>query len=177
MLFGGSWDVGLFSKEARFNWSVFAPPSPDGKKTHIIFEPDTGIGINKASPNKEEARLFLQWLTADGAKASEKYLPGRYPLINEAGQSSAVAATGYDAVFSQLTTSYPSDIRWMTAEVDSQYPRASEIVRQALYEMIAGRTVITGSGDLELQYLSAREAAERLQTGLGEWYEPAQSCQ
>ena len=177
MLFGGSWDVGFFSKEAKFNWSVFAPPSPNGQKTHIIFEPDTGIGINKASQSKAEARLFLQWLMAEGAQASEKYLPGRYPLINEAGQSSTVAATGYDAAFSQLTTSYPSDIRWMTAEVDSQYPRASEIVRQVLYEMIAGKTVITESGEPTTQYLSAREAAERLQSGLGEWYAPAQSCQ
>lgn len=177
MLFGGSWDVELFAREAQFNWSVFAPPAREAQKTHIIFEPDTGIGINRASPNKAEARLFLQWLMADGARASEKYLPGRYPLINEAGQTSSAAASGYDAIFSQLTTSYPSDIRWMTAEVDSQYPRASEIVRQALYEMVAGKLVVTEIGQLETQYLSAREAAERLQTGLGEWYEPAQSCQ
>jgi raffinose/stachyose/melibiose transport system substrate-binding protein len=155
---------------------VFAPPAHDGGRTHIIFEPDTGIGINRSSPNKAEARLFLQWLMADGAKASEKYLPGRYPLINEEGQTSSVAATGYDAIFAQLTTSYPSDIRWITSEVDSQYPRASEIVRQALYEMVAGRRVVTETGQIETQYLSARDAAERLQTGLGEWYEPAQLC-
>lgn len=176
MLFGGSWDMELFSREAQFDWSVFAPPAHDGGRTHIIFEPDTGIGINRSSPNKAEARLFLQWLMADGAKASEKYLPGRYPLINEEGQTSSVAAIGYDAIFAQLTTSYPSDIRWITSEVDSQYPRASEIVRQALYEMVAGRRVITEAGQIETQYLSARDASERLQTGLGEWYEPAQLC-
>ncbi len=171
MLFGGSWDVEYFSDKVKFDWSVFAPPAPAGKATYIIFQPDAGIGINKASPHKDEALLFLQWLMAEGAKASEKYLPGRYPLINEAGASNG-AALGHDADFADLTVSYPSDIRWLFTEVDSQYPRASEIVRQALHDMIHA----TPSSEGTPRYLTAQEAAARLQTGLGEWYEPAQSC-
>jgi hypothetical protein len=112
----------------------------------------------------------------DGAKASEKYLPGRYPLINEEGSTSNVAATGHDADFARLTTSYPSDIRWMAAEVDSQYPRASEIVRQTLHDMITVQYGISDSGEVTQSYLSARDAAQRLQSGLGEWYTPAQMC-
>jgi ABC-type glycerol-3-phosphate transport system substrate-binding protein/ABC-type branched-subunit amino acid transport system substrate-binding protein len=176
MLFGGSWDMEMFSRDAKFNWSVFAPPAPEGKQTYIIFEPDTGIGINRSSKHKEEARLFLEWLMTDGAKASEKYLPGRYPLINEQGSTSNVAATGHDADFARLTTSYPSDIRWMAAEVDSQYPRASEIVRQTLHDMITVQYGISDSGEVTQSYLSAWDAAQRLQSGLGEWYTPAQMC-
>ena len=170
MLFGGSWDVEYFSNNAKsFDWSVFAPPAPTGQQTYIIFQPDTGIGINKASAHKEEAQLLLQWLMNEGAKSSEKYLPGRYPLINKAGEKSNVAVTGHDADFSKLTTSYPSDIRWLFTDVDSQYPRASEIVRQALHDIIATNPQ-TGES------LSPTAAARRLQTGLGEWYEPAQTC-
>jgi branched-chain amino acid transport system substrate-binding protein len=171
MLFGGSWDVEYFSDKVKFNWSVFAPPAPAGKQTHIIFQPDAGLGINKASPHKEEALLFLKWLMAEGARATEKYLPGRYPLINAAGTSDG-AASGHDADFAKLTTSYPSDIRWLFTGMDSQYPRSSEIVRQALHDMIHQEPSSEGTPE----YLTAQEAAMRLQAGLSEWYEPAQTC-
>jgi len=178
MLFGGSWDMEYFSNKASFNWSVFAPPAPAGQQTYIIFQPDAGIGINKVSPHREEALLFLQWLMAEGARSSEEYLPGRYLLINKAGETSNAAATGHDADFSKLTTSYPSDVRWLFTDVDSQYPRASEIARQALHDMIHGMNNgdETATSEIAPQYLTAREAATLLQTGLSEWYEPAQSC-
>ena len=176
MLFGGSWDMQYFTEKAKFQWSVFAPPAPARLQTYIIFEPDAGIGINRSTKNKEAAKLFLEWLMADGAKASEKHLPGRYPLINKAGETTSVAAIGHDADFARLTTSYPSDIRWLFAETDSEYPRSSEIVRQALHDMITLKNYPNDEGGLVNRYLTAKEAAERLQTGLGEWYEPAQTC-
>jgi hypothetical protein len=81
-----------------------------------------------------------------------------------------------DDPFSKLKSTYPSDIRWMSAEVDTQYPRASEIVRQALYEMVQPQTATTELGEVQTEYLTAQEAVKRLQTGLGEWYLPAQVC-
>lgn len=176
MLFGGSWDVEMFARDAKFEWSVFALPAPSGRETYIIFEPDTGVGINKSSPYKEEAKLFLQWLMTDGVDASEKYLPGRYPLIKTPEQANTVSAVGYDAAFSKLAITYPSDIRWMSAAADAQYPRSSEIVRQALYEMIHPKMIVSEVGEATTVYLTAQEAAQRLQTGLGEWYIPAQIC-
>ena len=64
----------------------------------------------------------------------------------------------------------------MSGEVDTQYPRASEIVRQALFEMIQPQAITTESGEVKTEYLTAEAAVERLQTGLGEWYVPAQVC-
>lgn len=174
MLFGGSWDVEMFERDAIFNWSVFAVPAPAGRETYIIFEPDAGIGINKASPYQEEAKLFLQWLMSEGVAASETYLPGRYPLVRD--DQTNTAGVNTDDPFSSLKATYPSDSRWMSGEVDTQYPRASEIVRQALYEMIHPKFIVSESSDSKIGYLTAQEAVARLQTGLGEWYVPAQVC-
>ena len=49
------------------------------------------------------------------------------------------------------------------AEISDHYPKAADIVRQALYEMAGGN-------------LAPVDAANRLQTGLAEWYQPAQIC-
>ena len=174
MLFGGSWDVEMFARDAKFNWSVFAVPAPAGRDAYIIFEPDTGVGINKDGLHQEEAKLFLKWLMTEGVAASDMYLPGRYPLIRP--DQTNTAYTNPDDPFSKLKATYPSDIRWMSAEVDTQYPRASEIVRQALYEMVQPQTVTTELGAVKTEYLTAQDAVKRLQTGLGEWYLPAQVC-
>jgi len=166
MLFGGSWDLQYFTDNAKFNWSVFAPPAPAGKKTYVIFQPDVGIGINSASQHKQEARAFLQWLMNDGVKATEENLPGRYLLIKSAA-TSIPPSTGHAGDFAKLTQ-FPSDIRWMFSDVDGQYPRSSELIRSALYQIV--------TPDSAGNYLSAKQAAQQLQTGLGEWYKPAQTC-
>ena len=166
MLFGGSWDLQLFTDNiTKFEWSVFAPPAPLGKETYVIFQPDVGIGINNNSQYKADAEFFLNWLMTDGVQVTSKYLPGRYQLVNSA--AAPASSAGHEADFAKLTA-FPSDIRWMFTDVDSQYPRASEIIRDALYQIVTPNS----SGE----YLFARDAARRLQAGLGEWYEPAQNC-
>jgi raffinose/stachyose/melibiose transport system substrate-binding protein len=168
MLFGGSWDLQYFTDNAKFEWSVFAPPPPIGAERYVIFQPDIGIGINSASPRKQEALTFLKWLMTDGVKETEKYLPGRYLLINSAtGQTIPTTELVHAQDFAKLTT-YPSDIRWMFSEVDGQYPRSSEVIKDALYRMV--------TPDSSGVYLSPNEAANLLQKGLGEWYPPAQTC-
>jgi hypothetical protein len=110
----------------------------------------------------------------EGVAASEIYLPGRYPLVR--ADQTDTADVNTDDPFSKLKATYPSDIRWMSAEVDTQYPRASEIVRQALYEMVQPQAATTKLGKVKTGYLTAQEAVKLLQTGLGEWYLPAQVC-
>lgn len=166
MLFGGSWDLQYFTDNAKFAWSVFAPPAPTGKTTYVIFQPDVGIGINNASTHKQEALAFLKWLMTDGVKATEENLPGRYLLINSK-TTALSSATGHAGDFAKLTQ-FPSDIRWMFADVDAQYPRSSELIRSALYQIV--------TPDSSGNELSAKDAAQSLQAGLGEWYEPAQNC-
>ena len=162
MLFGGSWDLQKVSEDADFNWGVFAVPAPSLRQTYVIFQPDIGIGINKDSPYQEEARLFLEWvMTKDAVNLTAKNLIGFYPLnINK-----PVAGGGvHDQKFLELVRQYPGDIRWMFTEISNEIPSAADIVRRDLNQMVASD-------------LSPREAAQNLQDGLGEWYEPAQSCQ
>lgn len=160
MLFGGSWDVKYFEQN-NFNWSVFPVPAPARKQTFVIFQPDIGIGINKDSPYKSEARLFLQWLmTEDAAKAVAENLPGFYPLLD---LNNLQASGPNDSAFLQMTVDYPTDVRWVMTEISDQYPRASDLMRQSLYEMARGDQ-------------TAFQAANRLQDGLAEWYHPAQIC-
>jgi raffinose/stachyose/melibiose transport system substrate-binding protein len=159
MMFGGSWDLQKVTDEANFNWGVFAVPAPSLRQTYVIFQPDIGIGINKDSPYTEEARLFLEWvMTKDAVNLTAKNLVGFYPLnINKP----AVGGGANDQKFLELVRGYPGDIRWMFTEISNEYPSAADIVRRDLYQMMASD-------------LTPREAAQYLQCGLGEWYEPAQ---
>lgn len=161
MLFGGSWDLQTISNEAVFNWDVFAAPAPFPSQTYVIFQPDIGIGINRATPYPEEAKLFLEWLmTPEAINLMAQKLPGFYPLrLVEITPGS----DPNDTKFLNLVYDYPTDIRWMYTEISSKSPSALEIVRRSLYEMTAFS-------------LTPQEAASRLQAGLGEWYEPAQNC-
>ncbi len=161
MLFGGSWDLTTFQK-ASFNWGVFAPPAPTGMETFIILNPDVAIGVNKNSPHREESLLFIEWLTSQQAvDAVAIYLPGFYPLRNLS--PSNIARQQETDPFLGISNKYSSDARWVYIDISSQIPRADEIVRYALRDIFRGE--ITG-----------RQAADRLQAGLAEWYRPAQEC-
>lgn len=161
MLFGGSWDLQTISNKANFNWDVFAVPAPFLSKTYIIFQPDIGIGINRATQHPEEAKLFLEWLMSPEAiNLLAQKLPGFYPLRLV---QITPGADPNDTKFLNLVYDYPSDIRWMYTEISSKSPGALDIIRRDLYEMMTTD-------------LTPREAANRLQAGLGEWYEPAQNC-
>ena len=164
MMFGGSWDLETVSNEAQqasFEWGVFAPPAP-ASQTFVIFQPDAGIGINRDTAHFAEAKMFLEWLMTEKAvnMAAEK-LAGFYPL----NSIRPTQGSGPDDLkFLTLVNSYPTDIRWMYTEISNEVPSALEIVRQDLNHML---TVD----------LTPQEAAQNLQNGLGEWYEPAQNCQ
>jgi raffinose/stachyose/melibiose transport system substrate-binding protein len=150
MLFGGSWDLQKVSEKANFNWGVFAVPAVASKQTYVIFQPDIAIGLNKDSPYQEEARLFLTWLMSEEAvDLTAQNLAGFYPLNKYKPSTSS----GPD----------PGDIRWMFTEISNKTPAAADIIRKDLYRMIA-------------EDLTPLKAAQNLQDGLGEWYEPAQSC-
>ncbi|HXQ35004.1 MAG TPA: extracellular solute-binding protein, partial [Anaerolineales bacterium] len=161
MLFGGSWDLKKISDEASFDWDVFAVPAPALRETYVIFQPDVGIGINKDSLHQKEARMFLEWLmTEEAVDLASQNLAGFYTL-NDIEVSKASDAN--DAKFLNLVNNYPTDIRWMYTEISNKTPGALEIVRRDLYEMVTFD-------------LAPDAAAQRLQDGLGEWYEPAQNC-
>ena len=161
MLFGGSWDLQKVANEAKFDWEVFAVPAHAGRETYVIFQPDIGIGVNKASPNAVEAQLFLEWLTTEEAvNVIAQNLKGFYPLSDIKADG---AGTDNDQKFLDLVNNYDSDVRWMFVDISNQVPRADKIIIKSLNEIVKDE-------------LTPTEAAARLQSGLGEWYEPAQSC-
>lgn len=160
MLFGGSWDLQTVTEKADFDWSVMPVPGITTKSTYVIFQPDVGIGINRDSPNKEAAQLFLNWLMSkDAVDLTADKLPGFYPL-NKLGTNDTTNTNSRK--FLDLLEN-PTDIRWMFTEISNEYPRADAIIRSNLHAMLTGG-------------LTPTEAAQNLQSGLGEWYEPAQSC-
>lgn len=162
MLFGGSWDLQKVTEKAGFEWGVFAVPAPSYRgKTYVIFQPDIGIGINRATTHPEEARMFLEWLmTGNAVQLTAENLPGFYPLNKiEASRGS----NPNDTKFLNLVNTFGADIRWMYTEINNKQPGAADIVRNNLYQMMVNS-------------LSPEDAAQKLQDGLGEWYEPAQTC-
>ena len=105
--------------------------------------------------------MFLEWLmTKEAVDLTAQNLAGFYPLNKiKASESSGPN----DEKFLALVNNYDTDIRWMYTEISSKVPSALEIIRNDLYNMAAFD-------------LTPQEAAQDLQNGLGEWYEPAQSC-
>jgi len=164
MMFGGSWDLQKVTDEAKaagFEWGVFVPPAPSSRTTYVIFQPDIGVGVNNNTPHREEALLFVRWLMEkEAVDLTAENLPGFYPLNKE---KASRGSNPNDSLFLDLIQKYEPDIRWMYTEINNKNPGASNIVRTSLYDMFA-------SG------LTPKEAAQRLQDGLGEWYEPAQTC-
>lgn len=169
MLFGGSWDVNKFSTDIKgakaFNWGVFASPAPLGSKTTVIFQPDIAIGINNntAPANQKAAMRFLEWLlTEESLNLTNEILPGFYPLSNIPINPST---NMHSAEFQQLAINYPTDLRWAHSELKSttQRPSAAELIQSSLY-------------NVAVRGLDPQIAADRVQAGMAQWYEPAQTC-
>ncbi len=160
MWMGGSWDISAFEREASgFDWSVFAVPAPAGQPKYIAFHPDVGIGLNAASPHKEEAKLFLEWLAqVETAKLFSNELPGFFPMHTGAPTLDNAHANA----FSSLNEGRGLDVRW-ASELQDGLPSG--------YDLIA-----TGVGAVGLGEWTPQQAADELQAGLGQWFEPAQRC-
>ena len=77
----------LFLK-TDFEFSAFPPYKPDGQaKCFVDDHTDIGIGLNAASKNPEESKIFLEWLTsAEFAEIFANEVPGfplRIQLMND----------------------------------------------------------------------------------------------
>jgi raffinose/stachyose/melibiose transport system substrate-binding protein len=161
MLFGGSWDLQKITDKATFAWDVFAVPAPSYRDTFVIFQPDIGVGINRATAHPKEAKMFLEWLmTQSAVQLTAENLPGFYPLNH---MEVSHGSNPNDTKFLKLANNYVTDIRWTYTEINNEQPGAASIVRRDLNQMMTNS-------------LTPLQAAQNLQNGLGEWYEPAQTC-
>ena len=78
----GSWEIAGFNARARFGMGAFRPPVRRADdRCYISDHFDMAIGLNAASPNREAARVFLNWVASpEFASLYAAALPGFFPL-------------------------------------------------------------------------------------------------
>lgn len=162
MWFGGSWDIPFFeAQNPDFEWSVFAIPPPAGKEYCVTFHPDAGIGLNRSSPYIKEATQFLQWMTTTAfASLIVEQLPGFFPMHKGVTD----IQNKYARIFLNFNEKYKTDSRFVWGKIRDGTPSAYQLCLQS-------------SIDVMNHLITPEQAAESLQAGLAQWYEPAARCQ
>jgi raffinose/stachyose/melibiose transport system substrate-binding protein len=156
MYFDGSWTMASFT-DMKFNWSVFAPPAPKGKKIVVTFHPDSGIAMNPKTKNPNECRLFLQWLYSDEAAAivSNTIPTGFFPIASNAAKISDPHANA----FLQMTLAHPTDVRFVWPKLMSGSPSGYNLLQDGAIAVMTGAK-------------TPKQAADDLAAGLAKWYPP-----
>ncbi|HRI55941.1 MAG TPA: extracellular solute-binding protein, partial [Anaerolineae bacterium] len=162
MWLGGSWDIPVFESEAPdFEWGVFGIPAPEGQdQRYVTFHLDAGMGVNAASPNKEAAKTFLEWMaTPEFAKLLANQLPGFFPISN----NPPAPDNAHAAEFLALNEGAGLDIRLAWEKLLDGQPDGYTLMQDHAIAVLAGTE-------------TAQQAADALQEGLAQWFEPAQNC-
>lgn len=159
MFFGGSWDVAFFvSQEPDFEWGIFATPAPEGRETVVTFHPDAGVGMNAASEHKEAGYAFLTWLTTvEAARILADEIPGFYPL----NKHPIRLEDKYANEFYALSSGKEVDARFVWPELQAGDPDGYLLMQSAALAVVKGS-------------MTPEEAADYLQAGLENWFEPTQ---
>ncbi|NKI92504.1 extracellular solute-binding protein [Rhizobacter sp. SG703] len=155
----GSWDIAYFEKEPGFEFGAFPPPvRKAGDACYISDHNDIGMGINKASRNVADAKVFLGWLaTKEFAdlytnKATGFFSLSKHPV--EVKDPVAREMIGWRA-------QCKSTIR-LNAQVLS---RGEPSMENELWTV--NSQVLNGK-------LAPKDAAQRIQAGFAKWYPPQQ---
>ncbi len=161
-MMGGSWDISMFeSKAPDLKWSVFAVPAPARQAGHVTFHADAGIGLNAASEHQEEARLFLEWLlTSQAAELLGNELPGFFPMHKRA----PTINNEHASAFLELNQERDTDVRWAYPELMIGLPNGFDLMQDGAVAVARGE-------------MTPQQAADALQSGLAQWFEPAQKCE
>ena len=161
MWLGGSWDIPYFeSQDPNFAWSVFAPPPPAGQPAYITFHLDAGMGLNANSQHKEEALEVLAWMTSPefGALLGNE-LPGFFPMHKQAPQLKNEHAN----TFLTLNQDRGTDVRFAWEKLRTGSPDGYTLILEGAIAVLNGEQ-------------TPQEAADALQSGLEQWFVPAQEC-
>jgi raffinose/stachyose/melibiose transport system substrate-binding protein len=153
----GSWEISLFNT-AGLKLGAFPPPVvKDGDTCYISDHNDIGMGLNAASKNKEEAKVFLEWVASpEFASIYANALPGFFSLNSTAVEMSDPLAKEF---VSWRETCKPT--------IRSTYQILSRGTPNLENETWAeSANVINGTDTPEV-------AAKKLQDGLDSWYKPA----
>ena len=155
----GSWEISGFSKDAGFELGAFKPPVQNaGDKCYITDHVDLGIGINAASPNKEAAKAFVEWVgSQEFAELYSNALPGFFSLSKEPITLESPLAKEF--------------VAWR-GECDATIRLPYQILSRGTPNLendlwVVSANVINGTQ-------TPQDAAAQLQKGLAAWYAPQQ---
>jgi raffinose/stachyose/melibiose transport system substrate-binding protein len=161
MWLGGSWDIPyLEENQPDFAWSVFAAPPPAGQPGYVTFHLDVAIGLNAASTHKPEAREFLAWMTTpEFGKLLGNEMPGLFPMHHQAIMLDNPQAN----TFLALNQGRGTDIRFASEKLGDGSPDGYTLMQDGALAVLRGEQ-------------TPQQAADALQSGLAQWFEPAQTC-
>ena len=154
-------DCGSRSGCPRFCLGVCLPfHPPAGRPGYMTFHPDFAIGVNASSAHQAEAQQFLDWLsTTAAAERFANELPGFFPFHKAAINISDSNAQ----TFLKLNEGKGLDARWASERLGEGLPAGYSLMMAGALAVVQGEQ-------------TPQEAAERLQEGLSQWFEPAQQC-
>jgi len=155
----GSWEISGFRAQADFEMGAFPPPVPAGSDTcYISDHVDIALGLNSASPNKEAALTFLEWMTtAEFAELYSNALPGFFTLSDHAIELDDPLAQEFLDWRGQCESTIRSSYQILS--------RGEPNLENELWRLNA----LILNGDLTPQ-----EAADEAEAGLAAWYAPHQ---
>jgi len=155
----GSWEITGFNALAEFEMGAFRPPVQNaGDDCFISDHTDIAIGMNAATENADEARIFLEWVGSEEfATIYANALPGFFSL-------SSFDVPMEDPLAQEF-------VSWR-GECESSIRSTYQILSRGTPNLEndtwnASAQVIRGAETPE-------DAAARLQEGLASWYEPQQ---
>ena len=155
----GSWEISGFNTQAQFKMGAFPPPvQAAGDTCYISDHTDIALGLNAASPNADQAKVFLEWVgSPEFAALYANALPGFFSLNStpvEMADPLAKEFVGWrDTCKSTIRSTYQILSRG-TPNLENETWNASA-------------NVIKGTETPDA-------AAERLQAGLASWFAPQQ---
>jgi raffinose/stachyose/melibiose transport system substrate-binding protein len=157
----GSWEISGFRAQADFELGAFKPPLPEGaSECYISDHTDIAMGMNAnlEGEKREAALTFLEWMTSqEFADLYSNALPGFFSLSD------------YD-----LTLEDP-----LAQEFVSWRSECNSTIRSSYQILSRGEPnnendLWAASSRLLNGEITAQEAADVVQSGLEQWYEPQQ---
>ena len=153
----GSWNINQVTATG-LNVGVFGPPTATADSDRYLQEmPDMAIGINKASKNKEAAKVFLNWLA--GPEFQEIYVneaPGFFAMSNQ----KIAYKNELAQKFADLKTGAKLTPRLALDRLSAGNPPLDDEIWRVLQTMMIGDDV------------TPEKAAAELQAGVASWYPP-----
>ena len=154
----GSWDISYFEQNSKVEFGAFKPPvQKAGDPCYISDHTDIAMGVNSKSPNKADAKVFLDWLASrEFADLYTNKVTGFFSLSKHQIDVKNPVAKEMISWRKQCK----STIR-LNAQIMS---RGTPSMENELWNV--------GSQVINLK-MAPKDAAAQIQTGFAKWYQPA----